>query len=363
MTSYCPAIFYCLLFSMNIAAQTNDSAVSTRHASSTANSLFSEDSVLAVTIKGDTRALLNDREGEPKNFSLSLLYKDKDNATTTIPVEIKTRGHFRRMKQNCFYPPLLLQFSGNNKASSLFPSVAKLKLVMPCKGDEFVVREWLAYKIYNLVTPESFKARLVRVTLENDKNGKSTDPFFGIIIEEDNQMAKRNGLVAVNRKLKPQNAAKAEYLKMAVFEYLIGNTDWSVEYLQNIKLIARDSMSVPYTVPYDFDHAGIVSAPYALPAEELQMGSVRERRYRGYCLNDMKEFDPAISEFNRLKNDIYNLYSACTILDARYIKSTLKYLDDFYKTINDPKDLQKQFGYPCDKNGTGNVIIRGLKEN
>ncbi len=201
------------------------------------------------------------------------------------------------------------------------------------------------------------------MTLENDKNGKSTDPFFGIIIEEDNQMAKRNGLVAVNRKLKPQNAAKAEYLKMAVFEYLIGNTDWSVEYLQNIKLIARDSMSVPYTVPYDFDHAGIVSAPYALPAEELQMGSVRERRYRGYCLNDMKEFDPAISEFNRLKNDIYNLYSACTILDARYIKSTLKYLDDFYKTINDPKDLQKQFGYPCDKNGTGNVIIRGLKEN
>ena len=73
------------------------------------------------------------------------------------------------------------------------------------------------------------------------------------------------------------------FLKMAVFQFMIGNTDWSVPYLQNIKFITKDSTKAPLTVPYDFDHAGIVSAPYALPAEELEMSSVLERRYRGYC--------------------------------------------------------------------------------
>lgn len=359
MIKCCAAIFYLLLFSANMIAQKkNDTTVFSTYAESFGNILFSEDSTLAIKIKGDIRALLNDRAGEPKNFQMSLLYTNKDNTAVTVPVNIKTRGHFRRLKENCYYPPLLLQFPGNNNKGSS----AKLKLVVPCRGDEFVVREWLVYKLYNLVTPESFRARLVKVTLQNEKSGKSTDAFFGIIIEEDKQMAKRNGLMTVNRKLIPQNTARPEFLKMAVFEYLIGNTDWSVEYLQNIKLIAKDSITVPHTVPYDFDHAGIVNAPYAEPAEELQLNSVRERRYRGYCIN-ITEFDASIAEFNRLKNDIYHLYTDCTLLDDRYIKSTIKYLDEFYKTINDTHELQTAFGYPCDKNGTGNVIIRGLKEN
>ena len=120
---------------------------------------------------------------------------------------------------------------------------------------------------------------------------------------------------------------------------------------------------MPHTVPYDFDHAGIVSAPYALPAEELQMSSVRERRYRGYCMNDITKFEPVIAIYNGLKNEIYSLYNNCSLLDSKYVKSTIKYLDEFYKTINDPKALQKAFGYPCDKNGTGNVIIKGLRED
>ena len=150
---------------------------------------------------------------------------------------------------------------------------------------------------------------------------------------------------------------------MAMFEYLIGNTDWSLQYQQNIKLIARDSLSVPYTVPYDFDHAGMVNAPYALPAEELQMRSVRERRYRGYCITDMKQFAETFALYNSLKNDIYKLYTSCQLLDAKSIKAATQYLDEFYNTINNEKKIASEFGYPCDKNGTGNVIIKGLKED
>jgi hypothetical protein len=149
---------------------------------------------------------------------------------------------------------------------------------------------------------------------------------------------------------------------MAVFQYLIGNTDWSVPFQHNIKLLAPDSNTIPSVVPYDFDHAGIVEAPYAYPAEELQLKSVRDRRFRGYCIKDMKEYETVIALYNRLKNDIYNLYIHCDLLEDRYVKSTTAYLDEFYKTINNPKTLQREFAYPCNNNATGNVLIKGLKE-
>ena len=119
---------------------------------------------------------------------------------------------------------------------------------------------------------------------------------------------------------------------------------------------------MPTAVAYDFDHAGLVNAPYAKPAEELLMNSVRERRYRGFCVYDFKKFNHAITLFNSLKKDIYAVYTNCTLLDEKYIKTALKYLDDFYATINNADKMQKEFGYPCKKNGTGNVVIKGLKE-
>ena len=233
---------------------------------------------------------------------------------------------------------------------------------MPCKGEEYLIREWLAYKIYNLVTPKSFRARLVKVKLEDDRNKKPVTAFYGILLEEAKQMARRNKAIAVEQALKPQQTQREAFLEMAVFEYLIGNTDWSTQYQHNVKLLLSDSNAVPVTVPYDFDHAGIVNTPYANPAEELQLQSIRERRYRGYCISDLKVFEPIIARYNLLKNDIYKIYTSCTLLDEKYIKSTVQYLDEFYATINNPKAWQKEFGYPCDKNGTGNVVIKGLKE-
>jgi hypothetical protein len=188
--------------------------------------------------------------------------------------------------------------------------------------------------------------------------------FYGILLEDEMQMARRNNVIAVKRKMmRPLSTDFDAFLGMAVFQYMIGNTDWSVQYQQNVSLVAKDSLAIPFTVPYDFDHSGLVNAPYAQPAEELEMNSVTERRYRGYCITDMKTYDSVIALFNRLKKDFYNIYANCSLLDARYIKTATKYLDEFYSTINKPKDLQAAFGYPCDKNGTGNVIIKGLKKD
>lgn len=331
---------------------------------STGKELFDTDEVLPFVLKGKIKELLNDRSEAPKNYPLLLTYSKPGGGEIEIPVEVKTRGHFRKLKENCSYPPLLIQFPKmGDHSATIFREQAKLKLVMPCRGDEYIVREWLLYKLYNLVTPKSFRARLVKVQLEDVKNKKLTEPFYGILLEEEKQMAKRNFCIAVEKKLQPKQTNPEAFLSMALFQYLVGNTDWSIQYLQNIKLIARDSTSAPYPVPYDFDHAGLVSAPYAYPAEELKMVTVRQRRFRGYCIQNLALFEPVIAQYNRLKKDIYSLYSGCALLDAKYAKFTMQYLDEFYETIGNPKQWKKEFAYPCDPSGTGNVIIKGLKTN
>lgn len=327
--------------------------------------LFADNDLLNLELNGNIRAVNDDRGDLPVFHPLTLMYRDKNNNLISLPVEVKTRGHFRKLRENCTYPPLLIGFPNKDSTqSTVFADQLKLKLVMPCKDDSYVVKEWLVYKLYNLVTPNSFRARLVKVTLNDTQKKKQSPALYGILLEDEKDVAKRNDLVLVNKKLvRPEKTETNAFLNMAVFEYMIGNTDWSVQYLQNIKLLAKDSLGVPLTVPYDFDHAGMVSAPYARPAEELQMNSVKERRYRGYCVPDMKRFDQTIALFNSLKEKFYAVYTGCTYLEAKYIKSMTEYFDEFYKTINNPKELKKEFGYPCDPNGTGNVVIRGLRED
>ena len=326
--------------------------------------LFDSDEILSFTLKGNIRDLLNDRGDKSTYHPVTLSYKNKDSSEVNIQVQMKTRGHFRKQKENCKYPPLLINFPKDvDRMSSVFAGQKKLKLVMPCAGENYLIREWLVYKIYNLLTPKSFRVRLVRIDLDDAKSKKQTAPFYGFLIEDEKQMAARNKAIIVDQKLRPEQTKQDDFLTMAIFQYMVGNTDWSIQYLQNIKLLKTESSTQLITVPYDFDHSGIVDAPYAQPAEELLMKSVQERRYRGYCMTDLKAFEKPIALYNRLKNDIYNLFTTCSLLDAKYIKSVAKYLDQFYATINDAKSWQRDFAYPCDKNGTGNVVIKGLKED
>ncbi len=261
------------------------------------------------------------------------------------------------------YPPLMLNFSKKESSGTLFKSQDKLKLVTPCQTQEYVVNEYLVYRLYNLLTPKSFRARLVRVTFADTVKQKKSPELYGILLEEDDQMAKRNGLTLVVRRLvKPEQTRRDEFLMMAVFQFMIGNTDWSVQYLQNIKLFASDSLGIPTAVPYDFDHAGIVEAYYAKPAPELQLANTRQRRYRGFCMPSMEPFAEVIGRFNELKEQLYDVYRQSTWIDERYRKRTIRFLDDFYEIINDPKRAKEAFLYPCRKDGTGNVVIKGLKE-
>jgi hypothetical protein len=333
------------------------------YASSQSAELFSSDEILEFTLSCDMKALMKDRDVK-SDYHQAIVKYDQDGEAFEIPLKIKTRGHFRKMRENCNYPPIRLNFAkATTPENSIFKDQDKTKLVTPCRGEEYVIQEYLVYKLYNLITPLSFKARLVKVVYHDNVKDKSTDPLFGILLEEEKQLAKRNNMEAIEKyQLKPKNLRKEEFLKFAVFQYMIGNTDWGIEYMQNIKYLKNDDNVIPHLVPYDFDHAGIVRAPYANPAPELKLSTTLQRRYRGYCIEDMNEFQEVFQTFISLKDEFYAIYEDNPLLDEKYIKRTIKFLDDFYEIINDPKKAERYFTYPCDPFGTGNVIIRGLRE-
>ena len=313
-----------------------------------------------IKIAGNIRDLFNDRGANAVYHPITLSYKINDSTAVSIQLKAKTRGNFRRSKENCDFPPILLNFQRVNSKSTLFENQDKLKLTVPCRGETFVIREFLVYKLYNLLTPKSFRARLARVSFYDNVRNKESVAFYGILLEEDAQMAQRNQTKLFERKMLTGERTETEtFLKMAVFQYMIGNVDWSIAYLHNIRIVAFDSLSIPYVVPYDFDHAGIVNAPYALPPEQLNMSSLQERRYRGYCITDMQKFADIIATFNRLKDNFYSTYTDCKLLDSKYISSTVRFLDKFFDIINNPKKLKSEFSYPCNNNV--NFVIKGLE--
>lgn len=326
--------------------------------------LFDQDSVLDLRISGDLRPLMNDRSETPADHPASLAWQE-GGRETTLSVDMRTRGHFRKTMGDCDYPPLLILFHPSDTlAGSIFRGQRKTKLVVPCRDAEFVVREWLVYRIHALTTPMGFRARLVRITFSDTRSTKSPVTTYGMLLEEEGQVAARNGMLAVSRDIAPEKCDREAFLGMAIFEYFIGNTDWSVQYGQNVKLIARDSSAVPFTVPYDFDQCGLVNAPYARPAEELQLSNVQVRRFRGYCVKDPHAFDNAIARLETLRPEINKLVNEAPVLSPRSKSQTIRFIDGFYTMMADPKRRQRELTYPCDPANPGvNVVIRGLRTN
>lgn len=360
LSSAIPTALCCLLLQTGNLSPVEKKIYTVPQSQSASADLFDSEEVLHIKLSGSVRALFNDRSDAAPYKPLVLTYKGADSNEVTINLRAKPRGNFRRKKENCTYPPILLNFTRKEAKPSLFDKQDKLKLVTPCASDNYVIREYLVYKLYNLVTPKSFRARLARVTFFDTDKKKETQ-FYSILLEEDEQMAKRNGFNLMPIKnLNGESTETETFLKMAVFQYLIGNTDWSVPFLHNIRILSMDAKSIPSVVPYDFDHSGIVNAPYALPPEQLALSSTQERRFRGYCITDWKTLDEVIATYNRLKENIYKLYTGNTMLDAKYIKATTRFLDEFYETINNPKKLKTEFSYPCNKTAT-NYIISGYQ--
>lgn len=364
-----PFILVITLIQIDARAQTDDTSnlnsgdkASTERGNSSLHPLFATEEILEMNLTMNFQELLRDRDEERDYHQAVLSYTDHNNKPVVIDLKVKVRGNNRRDSKVCGFPPLLLNFSSKNTANTLFSHQNKIKVVTNCRDDEYVLKEYLVYKLYNLISEKSFRVRLCKINYQNTQNNKISNSKYAFLIEDEDDMAERNKatLLADHILVRMDKADTKSMATLAVFQYMIGNTDWSVPYRHNIKIISLNPAMAPIPVPYDFDYAGIVGTPYAVPPPELGITSVRQRLFRGYCFTD-QVFEEVIDQFNPLKNDIYQVYLNCDLLDQRYVKNTIKYLDAFYKTINNPKDFQHAFIRACQSNEKKSVVIKGLK--
>ncbi len=305
---------------------------------------FAEEGIIDMTLTTDI-AQMQKEKGEDMFQEATVSLRFPDSSLIEEPVKVAPRGHFRR--EYCNIPPIMMDFS--NAGSPRLSPLGKLKLVIGCgtngNDEQLLLKEYLIYKIYNLLEDKSFRVRLVKVNYRDSRGKVRSFSQYAFLIEDDKDMAIRNNCI---KKPKAQylteSTDRALMTKVAVFEYLISNGDWSVPANHNIRLIYDkfNAAALPYAVPYDFDHSGFVNASYATPNELLGTETVKERAYRGFP-RAMDELQLTFDIFRSKKESIFSLINNFALLQSRNKKELISYLEEFYSTINDKRQVQNIF--------------------
>ena len=280
-----------------------------------------------------------------------------DGSTQKLEVSIRTRGKFRR--ENCSLPPLQLNFRKKQNNGTFFAGQDKLKLVSPCKSrpsdQQRLLLEYLAYRTLEIMTEHSLRTRLFRLTYIDTDERKKPWTHLVFLIETEEEMAERLGLDVIKVPGLERSQLDAERTELVeMFQYLIANTDYSVRAgpegsncCHNVQLLgAEGAQDGIIPVPYDFDWSGLVNAPYAVPSERLRIKDVRQRLYKGRC-ESAEMIEATIEKFQAKHAEIIQLYENLEQLDERFKKRALKFIDGFFKTLSDPKRVQRNILRRC----------------
>ena len=326
------------------------------------NPFFKNENILHFKLRVNYKELLKDRGEERQYHQATLSYTDTSGKAVSVDMKVMVRGNRRRDPQVCRFPPLMLNFPQETMHNTVFGKVDKLKLVTHCVGEDYLLREYLVYKLYGTITEQSFRVRLCQVDYEDVEGKRKPERRYAFLLEDDDEMARRNNGSIMPKELlvRMDGTNELAMAKLALFQYMIGNTDWSVPFRHNIKLLSLSPEATPIPVPYDFDYAGIVSAPYAVPPPELGITSVRQRLFRGYSFTD-NVYQEVVACFNRHREDFYAIYLQSSLIDEKSRKQTLKFLDGFYETINNPRAFQHSIVRAGQQNMKSTVVIKGLK--
>ena len=305
---------------------------------------FLDDFPINVTLTTNLKNLIKEKDKPAYQVAhIQMLFSD----TVAIEGDIRVmpRGEYRR--KYCDLASLMLNFK--NPSSPLLSPLQKLKLVSTCRNgkiyNDLVLKEFVAYKIYNFITNMSFRVRLLYITFK-DSEGKMKDVSnYAFLIEDTDDLADRNNCIEIKDRDFLTAATNREQTSIVnIFQYMIGNTDWSIPNYHNIKLLLpkNDTLAKPYAVGYDFDYAGLVDASYAVPAKELGIESVRDRSYRGFS-RGYDELLSTITIFKEKKESIYYYINHFEYLSDKGKKAVINYLDAFYDIVKERSTIEHVF--------------------
>ena len=312
-----------------------------------ARALFASESTVELKLVGNFNVISKDRDTlSTKEYWGEVQMADGKGGELKIPVQLRTRGHYRLARRNCSFVPLRLDFKKSEVKETVFDGQDKLKLVTHCNSnalyEEYMIREYLAYKVHNLITPRSYRARMAKVTYVDSASGKVLETRNAIFMEHEDDVAKRmEGEIAELRGALFDDVDQNQILEVAIFEAFVGNTDWSLSALHNIRLVRQQNMNI-LPVAYDLDFSGLVGTRYSTPDPRLPIRSVKERLYRGPCKNP-EELAPFFGVYRDKKDAILKLYDDTQGLDGRYRSDAKAFLNQWFKMLDTPRDAKWMF--------------------
>ncbi|MBK9492370.1 MAG: hypothetical protein IPO07_28965 [Haliscomenobacter sp.] len=282
--------------------------------------------------------LLKDQKKSNEYQPATISFTDGAGQVQKWDIKLRSRGKFRR--RICILPPLKLNFNKGDLQKAGLAKDDELKLITHCvegyEGKEFLMREYLAYKLLALVSPYSLKVHLVEIKYRDTKN-KARSTGWGILMEDEASMAKRYGAKLCDDCFStPKDSLNMEQVNIAcLFEYMIGNTDWSIQMVRNMKMLKFKDGSKAVMVPYDFDFSGFVNASYALPNADYKLTSIRERIFLSMTENDA-EIASTKALFESKRQEMVELIKGFKALSAAGRNDAVSYINSFFESLKQP---------------------------
>jgi hypothetical protein len=315
--------------------------------------LFASSDQLQLTMRAPLKTLFRDRQ------SIAAIQGTLTEASgVALPISLKLRGITRRTSDVCDFPPLRVDFTSPPPPNSAFAGQKHIKLVTHCRNNgsfqQNVLLEYGAYRMYNVLTPHSFRVRLANINYE-DASGQPMVTRIGFFIEDLKDVAKRNGTVVTHGppRITVANLVPADAARYAMFQHLIANHDWSMragpegsDCCHNAELIGPLKPAAVIPIPYDFDFSGLINAPYASPPDELQLSSVRQRKYRGYCVHNAEALAVA-RQMRDMRSQMYTALTSTPGMDQSTQQRATSYLDGFFADDDSDADVQSKILSRC----------------
>jgi len=300
------------------------------------------DEVGKINIETDLRKVVRSKKA-PSYQAGHLTFVEGSLAEQDYVVKIKARGNIRR--EICYYPPMWIRFS-----KSTF-NHHKFKWVNLCRNDKALrhclLKEYLAYKLYQLVTDHSFDVRLFEVTFTKPETSDTTLSCHGFMIEPLKELSRRTESTEYNPLIVRSRILQREhYALVALFQYLIGNTDWHIDNAHNLKFLKSRPTKSIIVVPYDFDYSGFVGASYASPHESLPIKSVRVRHNKAHCFTEA-EIKAALAVVLSKKEEMLQLIQSFDLLEKKSKERSIKYLQEGFDILENEKKVVRIFTKNC----------------
>ena len=297
---------------------------------------------LAFSIHTDFEQLLSNRSTDDYQKA-TFTWTNAEGKQQDFKGQVRVRGVSRR--EYCDFPPLKVKFKKKQlKERQICTDDKQLKIVTHCnQDDQFVLREYLVYKLYQVINEEALRVQLARINYYDEGQAVFADARYGFFIEHHEQLAKRHDcFLNANTEKKLEGLSTEEYLRLVVFQYMIGNTDWNLHKRHNIKMLRSKSLSANIPIPYDFDMAGLVNAPYAKPYKSLPIESVTERFFQNRSKNQA-QLEQTLNYFASKRAELREVCTSFPHLDPVVKEEVVLYLDSFFALLDDPGQRQKHF--------------------